>query len=89
MFAITDKAKPGEPPSFAFGPFRLLPRRRLLLKSGKPVELGGRALDLLDSLLISFHSISWFARSALTPVCRLIVASSPNPCLKFKKKVSQ
>lgn len=32
---------------YAFGPFQLLPRRRLLLHEGAPQRLGGRALDVL------------------------------------------
>jgi predicted ATPase/DNA-binding winged helix-turn-helix (wHTH) protein len=35
----------------SFGPFRLLPTRRLLLKDDKPVRLGSRALDLLIALI--------------------------------------
>ena len=35
----------------SFGPFRLFPRQRLLLESGKPVRLGSRATDLLIALL--------------------------------------
>ncbi|NWA88883.1 winged helix-turn-helix domain-containing protein [Pseudomonas sp. D8002] len=33
-----------------FGPYRLLPRRHLLLKNGEPVSLGSRALTLLIAL---------------------------------------
>ncbi|NWC96782.1 MULTISPECIES: winged helix-turn-helix domain-containing protein [unclassified Pseudomonas] len=33
-----------------FGPYRLLPRRHLLLKNGEPVSLGNRALTLLIAL---------------------------------------
>lgn len=36
---------------YAFGAFTLLPRRRILLKSGERVELGDRALDLLTILV--------------------------------------
>lgn len=36
---------------FAFGPFQLLPRRRLLLKHGEPLGLGSRAMALLHALL--------------------------------------
>src|ERR1700686_3006296 len=35
----------------SFGPFRLLPERRLLLKVDKPVCLGSRALDILMALV--------------------------------------
>ncbi|HEY5759523.1 MAG TPA: winged helix-turn-helix domain-containing protein, partial [Steroidobacter sp.] len=35
----------------AFGPFVLKPRQRLLTRDGAPVELGGRALDLLTVLI--------------------------------------
>jgi len=37
--------------TFAFGPFRLLSAERRLEKGGKPVRLGGRALDLLTVLV--------------------------------------
>ncbi len=37
--------------SFAFGPFRLIPERQLLLRNDTPVRLGGRAIDLLTVLL--------------------------------------
>jgi hypothetical protein len=36
--------------SISFGPFRLLPSQRLLLKNEEPVQLGGRALDILSAL---------------------------------------
>jgi DNA-binding winged helix-turn-helix (wHTH) protein len=35
----------------SFGPFRLLPTRRLLLEGNEPVHLGSRALDLLIDLI--------------------------------------
>ena len=35
----------------AFGPFRLSPSERRLERDGKPVEIGGRALDLLIELV--------------------------------------
>jgi predicted ATPase/DNA-binding winged helix-turn-helix (wHTH) protein len=35
----------------AFGPFRLFPSARLLERDGKPVEIGGRALDMLIELV--------------------------------------
>jgi predicted ATPase/DNA-binding winged helix-turn-helix (wHTH) protein len=34
-----------------FGPFRLIPRQRLLLDSGDPVRMGARALDILILLV--------------------------------------
>lgn len=37
--------------SFAFGPFVLNPERQLLAKSGRPVRIGGRALDILTVLV--------------------------------------
>ncbi|MEQ1954035.1 winged helix-turn-helix domain-containing protein [Mesorhizobium yinganensis] len=36
--------------TYIFGPFRLLPRRQLLLREGLPVRIGGRALDILTLL---------------------------------------
>jgi DNA-binding winged helix-turn-helix (wHTH) protein len=44
----------GSPPAesaVSFGPFDLLPRQRLVLKGGRPLRLGGRALDLLIALV--------------------------------------
>jgi len=37
--------------TFLFGPFRLLPSRRLLLDGGTPVRLGSRALEILIALV--------------------------------------
>src|SRR4051794_14479092 len=37
--------------SIAFGPFRLLPARQLLLEGDEPVALGSRALDILVALV--------------------------------------
>lgn len=37
--------------SISFGPFRLNPTRRVLLRDGKPLRLGSRALDLLIALV--------------------------------------
>ena len=37
--------------AISFGPFRLLPRARLLEKDGVPVHIGGRALDVLILLV--------------------------------------
>jgi DNA-binding winged helix-turn-helix (wHTH) protein len=36
---------------FAFGPFLLLPAKQLLTQSGKPVQLGSRALEILTALV--------------------------------------
>jgi predicted ATPase/DNA-binding winged helix-turn-helix (wHTH) protein len=38
-------------PAIVFGPFDLLPTRRLLLEGGKPVHLGSRALEILIALV--------------------------------------
>ena len=37
--------------TISFGPFRLLPDRRLLLEGDKAVRLGSRALDILIALV--------------------------------------
>ena len=37
--------------AFAFGPYRLLAARRLLLEGDKPVRLGSRAFDILAALV--------------------------------------
>jgi predicted ATPase/DNA-binding winged helix-turn-helix (wHTH) protein len=37
--------------AFTFGPFRLHPAERLLLKEGKPLRLGSRALEILVTLV--------------------------------------
>jgi DNA-binding winged helix-turn-helix (wHTH) protein len=43
-----------EQPTFArsltFGPFRLFPSRQLLLKDGRPIQIGTRALAILELL---------------------------------------
>lgn len=36
---------------FAFGPFLLLPAKQLLMQSGKPVQLGSRAFEILTALV--------------------------------------
>jgi DNA-binding winged helix-turn-helix (wHTH) protein len=42
-----------QPREFSFGPFRLLPGSRTLLREGQPVDCGSRAFDLLHVLLLS------------------------------------
>src|SRR5262249_51480391 len=37
--------------TFIFGSFRLVPAQRVLLDDGKPLRLGGRALDILITLV--------------------------------------
>src|SRR6516165_8590673 len=39
------------PASFEFGRFRILPQRREVLADGRPMELGGRAFDVLVALV--------------------------------------
>src|SRR5215469_13330087 len=39
------------PASFEFGPFRMVPRRREIFTDGQPLELGGRAFDVLMALV--------------------------------------
>jgi DNA-binding winged helix-turn-helix (wHTH) protein len=39
--------------SLSFGPFSLNPKRRVLLRNGKPLRLGSRAMDLLITLVDS------------------------------------
>ncbi len=41
----------GRPGEIAFGPFQLSPTARRLERDGKPVEIGGRALDVLIALV--------------------------------------
>src|SRR5919106_5860084 len=48
---LADPAAAPAEPALAFGPFHLLPRRRLLLKDAKPVRLGSRALEILIALI--------------------------------------
>lgn len=38
-------------PELAFGPYRLAPSHRILLNDGRPVQLSGRAFDLLLALI--------------------------------------
>jgi predicted ATPase/DNA-binding winged helix-turn-helix (wHTH) protein len=42
-----------EEETFAFGSFRLIPARRVLLEDGTPLRLGSRALDILVTLVES------------------------------------
>ena len=42
-FEVVDLAATSGERAVSFGPFRLLPDRRLLLESDKPVRLGSRA----------------------------------------------
>ena len=42
---------PETPTAIAFGRFRVLPHRRELLADSQPVELGGRAFDVLTTLI--------------------------------------
>jgi DNA-binding winged helix-turn-helix (wHTH) protein len=39
------------PASFEFGRFRILPERREVLADDRPIELGGRAFDVLVALI--------------------------------------
>ena len=49
--SVTDDLRESSVPCIGFGPFRVVPVRRLLIRDGVPVEIGGRALDLLIALL--------------------------------------
>jgi len=42
---------PEAPASVEFGRFRVLTHRREVLAEGRPIELGGRAFDLLMALI--------------------------------------
>jgi TolB-like protein len=42
---------PEAPASVEFGRFRILPHRREVLAEGRPIELGGRAFDVLMALI--------------------------------------
>jgi DNA-binding winged helix-turn-helix (wHTH) protein len=46
MIAATSAAD-----TFSFGPFRLIAAERLLKKADEPVQLGGRAFDILITLI--------------------------------------
>ena len=46
-----DRARDPAEHEISFGPYRLLPARRLLLEGDKPVPIGGRVLDLLIALV--------------------------------------
>jgi predicted ATPase len=47
MATVSDQASGG----LLFGPFKLVPTERLLTKNGAPIDLGGRALDILIALI--------------------------------------
>src|SRR6266853_6798017 len=42
---------PSTPTAIEFGRFRILPHRRELLAEGRPLDLGGRAFDVLMTLI--------------------------------------
>jgi DNA-binding winged helix-turn-helix (wHTH) protein len=48
---VVDLAAASGESAISFGPFRLLPDRRLLLEGDRPVRLGSRALDILTALV--------------------------------------
>ena len=48
---MTNASFPNQEAVFIFGRFELVPKRRLLLRDGKPVKIGSRALDLLVVLI--------------------------------------
>jgi len=48
---VVDLAAASGERAFSFGPFHLLPDRRLLLEGDKLVRLGSRALDILIALV--------------------------------------
>lgn len=48
---MTEKLASSDYQSYDFGPFRLVSERQLLLRDGRPVRIGGRALDLLTVLV--------------------------------------
>src|SRR5882724_7287577 len=48
---VSEPTAPEAGAGASFGPFRLLPAERLLERDGAPVELGGRALDILITLV--------------------------------------
>ena len=53
-YKLLVETSPEQPPSLAFGRFRVLPNRRELLADGKSLNLGGRAYDVL-MVLIEAH----------------------------------
>src|SRR5580704_12875860 len=48
---IADQNDTWAVPAMSFGPFHVLPRQRLLLEGDTPLRLGGRAFDLLTTLV--------------------------------------
>ncbi|MFI0843058.1 ATP-binding protein [Mesorhizobium sp. IMUNJ 23232] len=53
--------------TYIFGPFRLLPKRQLLLREGLPVRIGGRALDILT--LLAHRSGEVVSKTELLEFC--------------------
>src|SRR5262245_8754825 len=48
---MTHEIAPSQDGVFSFGDFELVPKRRLLLREGRPVRIGSRALDVLVALV--------------------------------------
>jgi DNA-binding winged helix-turn-helix (wHTH) protein len=46
-----DQSEASAATAISFGPFQILPNQRLLLEEGRPLRLGGRALDILVALV--------------------------------------
>lgn len=54
---MTAAFQPIPPKSIAFGPFRIFPQSRELLRDGEPVDIGNRALDILILLALRSDSV--------------------------------
>jgi DNA-binding response OmpR family regulator len=61
------------PVGIAFGRFLLLPHRRELLADGRPVKLGGRAFDVLMTLIEARGAV--VSKNALMGACGPIGSS--------------
>src|SRR5262245_20522391 len=53
MAIVADQTQGG----LSFGPFNLVASERLLMKEGVPVELGGRAFDILITLIATPNEV--------------------------------
>lgn len=51
MESAADDLSPSAIASIEFGPFRVIPGKRLLTRNAQPMDIGGRAFDLLLALL--------------------------------------
>jgi hypothetical protein len=70
------------PASVEFGRFRILPQRREVLADGRPIELGGRAFDVLMALIEANGRVVSKDTGRAGPLKRAICARRSRRCAR-------